>query len=114
MSDFFPFDQDALLDSANELHGWNSLVGNIAGIVQRGEQLAAQKKQLAALKEQAKIDQSRADIEMQRLNIEKKRLAAEEAERAYRRRQEEQVKQLRNLLADSVSELNLLAKDSPA
>ncbi len=103
MSDFF----DNLVDVADEHHGLTDAYGTIAAISQRNNQLAAQKQQLAALKEQAKI-------EKQRLEIEKQRLAAEEAEREYRRQQDEQVKQLRNLLADSVSDLELLSKKFPA
>lgn len=106
MSDFY--------ENMNESHGAMDAVGNIAAISQRNNQLAAQKKQLEVLKEQAKIDKSRANIENQRLGIEKKRLAAEEAEREYRRQQDEQIKQLRNLLADSVSDLDMLAKKFPA
>ncbi len=99
MSDFY--------ENMNESHGALDAMGNIAAISQRNNLLAAQKKQLEALKEQAKI-------EKQRLKIEQKRLAAEEAEREYRRQQEEQIKQLRNLLADSLSDLNTLAKKFPA
>ena len=106
MSDFF--------ENMNESHGAMDTMGNIAAISQRNNQLAAQKKQLEVLKEQAKIDKSRANIENQRLGIEKKRLAAEEAEREYRRQQDQQIKQLRNLLADSVSDLDMLAKKFPA
>lgn len=103
MSDF--------LENMNESH---DAMDNIAAISQRNNQLAAKKKQLEVFKEQAKIDKSRANIENQRLEIEKKRLAAEEAEREYRRQQDQQVKQLRNLLADSVSHLDLLARKFPA
>ena len=110
MSDF----HDTLYEVTDEQHGFNDLVGNMVGISQRHNQLAAQKKQLEALKEQAKIDKSRAHIENQRLEIEKKRLAAEEAEREYRHQQDEQIKQLRNLLADSLSDLDILAKKFPA
>ena len=99
MSDFY--------ENMNESHGALDAVGNIAAISQRNNLLAAQKKQLEALKEQAKI-------EKQRLKIEQKRLAAEEAEREYRRQQDEQIKQLRNLLADSLSDLGTLAKKFPA
>ena len=110
MSDF----QHTLYEVTDEQHGFHDLVGNIAAISQRNNLLAAQKKQLEALKEQAKIDKSRAHIENQRLEIEKKRLAAEEAEREYRHQQDEQIKQLRNLLADSLSDLDILAKKFPA
>ena len=106
MSDFY--------ENMNESHGALDAMGNIAAISQRNNLLAAQKKQLEALKEQAKIDKSRANIEKQRLQIEQKRLAAEEAEREYRRQQDEQIKQLRNLLADSLSDLDTLAKKFPA
>ena len=106
MSDF--------LENMNKTHGAADWMGNMAAISQRDELLAEQKKHLEALQEQVKIDKSRADIEEQRLQVEKNRLAAEEAERAYRHQQDEQVKQLRNLLADSVSDLNTLAKIFPA
>jgi hypothetical protein len=108
MSDFHDFFEN--LDDQLHLkegHARHELLGDITSIAQRNKQLAAQKEQLEALKEQAKIAK-------QRLEIEKKRLAAEEAEREYRRQQEEQIKQLRNLLADSVSDLDLLATKFPA
>ena len=102
------------VENMNESHGALDAMGSIAAISQRNNLLAAQKKQLEALKEQAKIDKSRAHIENQRLEIEKKRLAADGAERAYRRQQDKQIKQLRNLLADSLSDLEVLTKKFPA
>jgi len=43
----------------------------------------------------------RTRIEQQRLDIERQRLAAEDADREMRRQQAEQVRELRNLMADA-------------
>jgi hypothetical protein len=53
-------------------------------------------------------------MESQRLKIEKQRLRAEEAERELRKQQAEQLKQLRNLMADSFATLERLEKLRPA
>jgi formylglycine-generating enzyme required for sulfatase activity len=109
MSDF----QDAF----NRNNGLNNAMGNLAAINQRNQQIAQQKEQAAAiraqtavLEQQAKTEADRAKIEQQRLNIEQQRQRAEEAEREMRRQQEEQLKQLRNLIADSDADLERLEK----
>ena len=78
------------------------------------EQAEIAKRQISIAKERAKIEKQREEIEKERLEIEKTRLAAEEAERDYRRQQDEHSKQIRNLLADSMAELDTLAKNFPA
>jgi formylglycine-generating enzyme required for sulfatase activity len=109
MSDF----QDAF----NQNNGLNNAMGNLAAINQRNQQIAQQKEQAAAiraqtavLEQQAKTEADRAKIEQQRLAIEQQRQRAEEAEREMRRQQEEQLKQLRNLIADSDADLERLEK----
>ena len=109
MSDF----QDAF----NRNNGLNNAMGNLAAINQRNQQIAQQKEQAAAiraqtavLEQQAKTEADRAKIEQQRLAIEQQRQRAEEAEREMRRQQEEQLKQLRNLIADSDADLERLEK----
>ena len=109
MSDF----QDAF----NQNNGLNNAMGNLAAINQRNQQIAQQKEQAAAiraqtavLEQQARTEADRAKIEQQRLKIEQQRQRAEEAEREMRRQQEEQLKQLRNLIADSDADLERLEK----
>jgi hypothetical protein len=113
MSDF----QDAINDTFNEKAGLYNTMGHLAAINQRNQQIAQQREQAAAirtqtavLEQQARTEADRAKIEQQRLNIEQQRQRAEEAEREMRRQQEEQLKQLRNLIADSDADLERLEK----
>ena len=109
-----------LQDSFNENDGLLNAMGHMAAINQRNQQIAQQKEQAAAIREQTaaleaanRNEADRTKIEQQRLVIEQQRLKAEESDREMRRQQADQVKQLRNLLADSFAALERLKKVRP-
>lgn len=108
-------------DSFNENDGVLNAMGHMAAISQRNQQIAQQKEHAAAIRKQTaelekanRIEADRTKIEQQRLVIEQQRLKAEDADREMRRHQAEQVKQLRNLMADSFAALDRLEKLRPA
>ncbi|MFN4943233.1 MAG: hypothetical protein ACK5G9_05490 [Akkermansiaceae bacterium] len=108
-------------DSFNENDGVLNAMGHMAAISQRNQQIAQQKEHAAAIRKQTaelekanRIEADRTKIEQQRLVIEQQRLKAEDADREMRRHQAEQVKQLRNLMADSFAALERLEKLRPA
>ncbi len=108
-------------DSFNENDGVLNAMGHMAAISQRNQQIAQQKEQAEAIRKQTaelekanRIEADRTKIEQQRLVIEQQRLKAEDADREMRRHQAEQVKQLRNLMADSFAALERLEKLRPA
>ena len=99
-------------DEFNENHGMMDAMGNMAAISQRNRMLEQQREQAkaiqlqtAALEAQNRIEQDRAKIEQQRFELERQRLEAEELDRSMRLGQAEQIKQVRNLLADSLAGL---------
>ena len=100
-----------------EHQGQVNAIGHLAAITQRNRQIEQQKEQAAALRaqtavleKQSRIEQDRARIEQQRLDIERQRLAAEEADRETRRQQAEQVRELRNLMAEASVSLTRLRR----
>lgn len=108
-------------DSFNENDGMLNSMGHMAAINQRNQQIAQAKDQAAAIRKQTaaleaanRNEADRTKIEQQRLKIEQQRLKAEDADRELRRQQAEQVKQLRNLMADSFAALERLEKLRPA
>ena len=104
-------DEDGFMDKLkgemNHSDGMLNALGHLGAISQRNKMLAQQQK----LADQAKKS---AAIEQDRLQLEKKRFEAEEAEREMRRTQELQIKELRNFMADSISELQALKKSVQA
>jgi hypothetical protein len=100
-------DEDGFMDNLkgemNHSDGMLNALGHLGAMRQRGEQITQQKKLAAAAKKSAAI-------ENERLALERKRFEAEEAERELRKMQEQQVKELRNFMADSISELQALKK----
>lgn len=111
----------SIQDSFNENDGLLNAMGHMAAISQRNQQIAQQKEQAEAIRKQTaelekanRIEADRTKIEQQRLIIEQQRLKAEDADREMRRHQAEQVKQLRNLMADSFAALDRLEKLRPA
>lgn len=81
-------------------------------IRQQGEQASEQRTALAALERQIQIDKDRArteqdllNVQQQLLRIERERQAAEKAEREMQRQHTEQVKTLRNLIAEATTSL---------
>lgn len=91
-----------------EHQGQVNALGHLAAINQRNRQIEQQKEHAAALRQQTaalerqnRIEKDRAQIEQQRLDIERQRLAAEDADREMRRQQAEQVRELRNLMAEA-------------
>lgn len=103
---------DFVNDWMEEHQGQTNALGHLAAINQRNQSIAQQRELVAAFRSQAvalesqnRIDQDRAEIERQRLEIEQQRFAADEADRELRRQQTEQLKQLRNLMADTSSRL---------
>ena len=110
-----------LQDAFNQNNGLNNALGNLAAINQRNQQIAQQKEQAEAIRAQTaaleaanRNEADRTNIEKQRLKVEKQRLKAEETDREMRRQQAEQVKLLRNLMADSFAALERLEKICPA
>ena len=108
-------------DSFEENDGMLNAMGHMAAISQRNRQIAQQKEQAEAIRKQTaelekanRIEADRTKIEQQRLVIEQQRLKVEDADREMRRHQAEQVKQLRNLMADSFAALDRLEKQRPA
>jgi hypothetical protein len=104
-------------DSFNENDGLLNAMGHMAAISQRNKQIAQQKehaeairKQTAELEKANRIEADRAQIERQRLAIEQQRLEADELEREMRKQQAEQVRQLRNLMVDSMDTLESVKK----
>ncbi len=100
-----------------EHQGQMNTLGHLAAINQRNRQIEQQKDQAAALRaqtavleKQSRIEQDRARIEQQRLDIEVQRLAAEDADREMRRQQAEQVRELRNLMAEASVSLKRLRR----
>jgi sulfatase modifying factor 1 len=111
----------SLLDVFNENDGMLNTMGHMAAISQRNQQIAQQKEQASAIRAQTaaleaanRNEADRTKIEKQRLKIERLRLKAEDADREMRRQQAEQVKQLRNLMADSFAALEKLRKIRPS
>lgn len=111
----------SIQDSFEENDGMLNAMGHMAAINQRNRLIEQQKEQAQAIRQQTaelekanRIEADRAKIEQQRLKIEQQRLKADEAERAMQREQANQVKQLRNLLADSFATLERLKKVRPA
>jgi hypothetical protein len=98
---------DGVKDEMNESDGLLNAMGHLGALQQRNKMLAQQQK----LADQAKKS---AAVEKDRLELEKKRFEAEEAEREMRRIQEQQIKELRNFMADSISELQALKKSVQA
>ena len=108
-------------DSVNQNDGMLNTMGHMAAISQRNQQIAQAKEQASAIRAQTaaleaanRNEADRTKIEQQRLKIEQQRLKAEDADREMRRQQAEQVKQLRNLMADSFAALERLEKFRPA
>ncbi|MEY5019145.1 MAG: hypothetical protein RLZ22_233 [Verrucomicrobiota bacterium] len=107
-------------DAFNQNDGISNAMGHMAAISQRNQQIAQAREQASAIRAQTaalekanRLEADRTKIERQRLLIEEQRLEAEEADREMRRQQEEQVKHLRNLLADSFMALERLEKIRP-
>jgi formylglycine-generating enzyme required for sulfatase activity len=107
----------SMQDSFEENDGMLNAMGHMAAISQRNQQIAQQKehaeairKQTAELEKANRIEADRAQIERQRLAIEQQRLQADELEREMRKQQAEQVRQLRNLMVDSMDTLESVKK----
>jgi hypothetical protein len=104
-------DEDGFMDKLkgemNHSDGMLNALGHLGAISQRNKMLAQQQK----LADQAKKS---ATIEKDRLQLEKKRYAAEEAEREMLKIEKQQIKELRNFMADSISELQILKKSVQA
>jgi hypothetical protein len=98
---------DNLKEGMNESDGLLNAMGHLGAINQRNKMLAQQQK----LADQAKKS---AAVEQDRLQLEKKRYAAEEAEREMLKIEKQQIKELRNFMADSISELQALKKSVQA
>lgn len=100
-----------------EHQGQVNALGHLAAINQRNRQIEQQKEQAAALRaqtaaseKQSRFERDRARIEQQRLDIERQRLAAEAADREMRRQQGDQVRELRNLMAEASVSLTRLRR----
>lgn len=104
-------DEDGFMDKLkgemNHSDGMLNALGHLGAINQRNKMLAQQQK----LADQAKKS---AAVEQDRLQLEKKRYAAEEAEREMLKIEKQQIKELRNFMADSISELQALKKSVQA
>ena len=78
------------------------------------QQLQELERQTREIQSKNRIDADRATLERQRLEIEKKRLEAEETERQLQKMQAEKIKQVRMLLADTITSFDQLKKLRPA
>ncbi len=103
---------DFLEDGLRQKEVTLQTLSNLAAVQQRNQLIAQQERsraemerQTQALQEQNRLEKDRAQIEAQRLRIEQQRLDAEKADRELRRLQGEQVRQLRNLMAELDSEV---------
>ena len=94
---------DNLQENFNDGHGMLDWAGHMGAINQRNTQIQQQRELAETLKAKAKT-------EKERLNIEKRRLEAEEAERALRRTEELQIKELRRHIADATNKLEKLVR----
>lgn len=108
-------------DYFNQNNGAVNAIGHLAAVEQRDLQIAQQKehaeairKQTAELEKANQIEADRAKIEKQRLEIEHLRLESEKAERNMKLHRDEQIRQLRNLMADSFDQLAHLRAAHPA
>jgi hypothetical protein len=106
-----------LPDLLNQNDGAFNAMGQAAAIRQRNELIAAEKENAAnirkhteALKQSNRLEADRVKIEQERLKIEQARLEAEELDRRINREQTEKIKELRNLLADTVFALEELKR----
>ena len=82
----------------------------LAAINDRKRQIKEQRQLADELRKQTAALEKQNTVETQRLNIEKQRLKAEDADRELREKQAEQVKDLRNLLADASVRLKRFRK----
>ena len=82
----------------------------LAAIIDRKRQIKEQRQLADELRKQTAALEKQNTVETQRLNIEKQRLKAEDADRELREKQAEQVKDLRNLLADASVRLKRFRK----
>ena len=104
-------------DWMEEHRGQVNFHAQLAAINQRNRQIEQQKEQALALRQQTgalerqnRIEHDRSRIEQQRLDIERQRFAAEDADRELKRQQAEQVKGLRNLMAEASVSLEQIRK----
>jgi hypothetical protein len=106
-----------LSDSFNQNLGFNTALGNIAGVAQRNRLLAAQKQQLAVLERQyaetQRTEAARLELEKRRVELEQLRADAEAEERALRQEQLERIKEIRNFMADTIAGFDKLKKLNP-
>lgn len=108
-------------DFFEENSGMHNALGHLVAMEQRDVQIAQQKEHAEAIREQTyalekanQIEADRAKIEKQRLEIERLRLESEKAERNMKLHRDEQIRQLRNLMADSFDQLAHLRAAHPA
>ena len=89
-------------------------VANSNRMIQQSRETAEHhRQQLQKLESQNRIEADRAKLERQRLEIEKKRLEAEETERQLQKMQAEKIKQVRMLLADTITSFDQLKRLRP-
>ena len=98
----------------NENDGYVNTLGQLGALKQRDQLLAKQEEQIEAMNAQTKALEDRNKIEADRAEIESQRLDAEEAQRELQRQQAEHLRQLRNLMADSLTSLQQLKRAMPA
>ena len=82
----------------------------LAAINDRKRQIKEQRQLADELRKQTAALEKQNTVETQRLNIEKQRLKAEDADRELRKKQAEQVKDLRILIADATVSLKRFRK----
>jgi hypothetical protein len=97
----------------NENDGAANAMGHMVAMRQRSEQIERQKQHLVAIRSQTEQLEKANEIEANRAEIERQRLYAEEADREMRKQEAEQLKQLRNMMADSFFALDRLEKLRP-
>jgi len=105
MSDFTDF--------FNDQQGFQIFAGNVAGVRQRSQSLAAQRDLLAINTQQLATDNQRLDIERQRMELEQLRVQADIEEKNIRNEQIRQIKIIRNFMADTAVNFEELKKQYP-
>ena len=100
-------------DFFNDQEGFQIFAGNIAGIRQRTQSLAAQRELIAINSQQLVTDNQRLDIERKRMELEQLRVQADIEEKEIRQEQLRQIKAIRNFMADIASNFEELTKQYP-
>ena len=102
-----------LTDIFNDQQGFQIFAGNIAGVRQRSQSLAAQRELIAINAQQLATDNQRLDIERMRMELEQRRVQADIEDKEIKQEQVRQIKVIRNFMADTAFSFEELKKQYP-